>query len=147
MAQSEDMDSNPSRRPGDEVQRVDGISRLEQGLREPTRSTERLTGLMAARLFVHAFTHRTVVARLARRRLVERRRGPRDRPGGPPTPASVAACARLTRLVRRPSDVAVPIRIRALDRSLSASSRATWRHEVDRPSARIEAGVADVTIR
>lgn len=44
-----------------------------------------------------------------------------------------------------PSDAAAPFRIRPLDWNLSAGTKATWRHEIDRASARIHAGAADIT--
>lgn len=45
-----------------------------------------------------------------------------------------------------PPEAGAPFRIRPLDWSLSESSSGTWRHEIDRASARVHAGRADVTI-
>jgi hypothetical protein len=45
-----------------------------------------------------------------------------------------------------PSQAAAPFRLRALDWSLMQSSSASWRHEIDRASARWRAGRADLTL-
>lgn len=45
-----------------------------------------------------------------------------------------------------PAQTAAPFRIRPLDWSLTQSAGASWRHEIDRASARLHAGRADITI-
>jgi hypothetical protein len=45
-----------------------------------------------------------------------------------------------------PPTTAAPYRIRQLDWSLSESAGRTWRHEIDRASARVHVGSADITV-
>ena len=45
-----------------------------------------------------------------------------------------------------PAQGAAPYRVRALDWSLTESSGASWRHEIDRASARLHRGRTDITI-
>lgn len=45
-----------------------------------------------------------------------------------------------------PSQAPAPYRLVALDWSLTASSGASWRHEIDRASAKIQVGRTDITV-